>query len=128
MSEQFLRTELLIGKEKLDELEDTWGKKYASSVASWRNNWPQLSTFFKYPPEIRKIIYTTNAIENFNRGLRKVTKAKSVFPTDDALFKSIYLAMMDITKKWTGSTWNWGQTLDQLMIYFGDRISPEDLE
>ena len=114
--------------EKLDELEDTWGKKYASSVASWRNNWPQLSTFFKYPPEIRKIIYTTNAIENFNRGLRKVTKAKSVFPTDDALFKSIYLAMMDITKKWTGSTWNWGQTLDQLMIYFGDRISPEDLE
>lgn len=114
--------------EKLDELEDTWGKKYGASVASWRNNWPQLSTFFKYPPEIRKIIYTTNAIENFNRGLRKVTKSKAVFPTDDALFKSIYLAMMDITKKWTGTTWNWGQTLDQLMIYFGDRISPEDLE
>lgn len=114
--------------EKLDELEETWGKKYAASVASRRNNWPQLSTFFKYPPEIRKLIYTTNAIENFNRGLRKVTKAKAVFPTDDALFKSIYLAMMDITKKWTGTTWNWGQTLDQLMIYFGDRISPEDLE
>ncbi len=114
--------------EKLDELEETWGKKYGASVASWRNNWPQLSTFFKYPPEIRKIIYTTNSIENFNRGLRKVTKAKAVFPTDDALFKSIYLAMIDITKKWTGTAWNWGQTLDQLMIYFGDRISPEDLE
>lgn len=57
-----------------------------------------------------------------------VAKAKAVFPTDDALFKSIYLAMMDITKKWTGTAWNWGQTLDQLMIYFGDRISPEDLE
>ena len=114
--------------EKLDELEETWGKKYAASVASWRNNWTQLSTFFKYPPEIRKIIYTTNSIENFNRGLRKVTKAKAVFPTDDALFKSIYLAMMDITKKWTGTAWNWGQTLDQLMIYFGDRISPKDLE
>ena len=101
---------------------------FFGSVASWRNNWPQLSTFFKYPPEIRKIIYTTNSIENFNRGLRKVTKSKAVFPTDDALFKSIYLAMVDITKKWTGTAWNWGQTLDQLMIYFGDRISPSDLD
>ncbi len=114
--------------EALDSLGETWGRKYPASVASWRNNWPQISTFFKYPAEIRKIIYTTNAIENFNRGLRKVTKAKAVFPTDDALFKSIYLAMADITKKWTGTSWNWGQTLDQLMIYFGDRISPEDLE
>lgn len=114
--------------EALDTLEEVWGKKYSASVASWRNNWPQLSTFFKYPAEIRKIIYTTNSIENFNRGLRKVTKAKAVFPTDDALFKSIYLAMVDITRKWTGTSWNWGQTLDQLMIYFGDRISPADLE
>lgn len=112
----------------LDELEEKWGKKYPSSVSSWRNNWPQLSTFLKYPEEIRKIIYTTNSIENFNRGLRKVTKAKSIFPSDDALFKSIYLAMIDITKKWTGAPWNWGQTLNQLCIYFGDRITPADLE
>ena len=83
----------------LDDLEENWGKKYPSSVASWRNNWPQLSTYFKYPAEIRKIIYTTNAIENYNRQLRKVTKNKTIFPTDDALFKSIYLAMIDITKK-----------------------------
>ena len=117
-----------IALENLDILEANWGKKYPSSIASWRNNWPQLSTYFKYPSEIRKIIYTTNSIENFNRGLRKVTKSKSVFPTDDALFKSIYLAMVDITKKWTGTAWNWGQTLDQLMIYFGDRIDPSDLE
>ena len=110
----------------LDDLEENWGKKYPSSVASWRNNWPQLSTYFKYPAEIRKIIYTTNAIENYNRQLRKVTKNKTIFPTDDALFKSIYLAMIDITKKWTGKAWNWGQTLDQLCIYFGDRIQPED--
>ena len=116
-----------IALEKLDELEEKWGKKYTASVASWRNNWPKLSTFFKYPPEIRKIIYTTNSIENFNRGLRKVTKSKAIFPSDDALFKSIYLAMMDITKKWTGSGWNWGQTLDQFMIYFGDRITQDDL-
>lgn len=116
-----------IALENLDVLEETWGKKYPTSISSWRNNWPQLSTYFKYPNEIRKIIYTTNSIENFNRGLRKVTKSKAIFPTDDALFKSIYLAMVDITKKWTGSSWNWGQTLDQLMIYFGDRLSPEDL-
>ena len=114
--------------ENLEALEETWGKKYPSSVASWRNNWPQLSTYFKYPPEIRKIIYTTNSIENFNRQLRKVTKSKTIFPTDDALFKILYLAMCDITEKWTGVGWNWGQTLDQLCIYFGDRISPSDIE
>ena len=114
--------------ENLDTFEETWGKKYPSSVTSWRNNWPQLSTYFKYPQEIRKIIYTTNAIENFNRQLRKVTKSKTIFPTDDALFKILYLAMCDITEKWTGAGWNWGQTLDQLCIYFGDRISPADIE
>ena len=114
--------------ENLDRFEDKWGKKYPSSVASWRNNWTQLSTYFKYPPEIRKIIYTTNSIENFNRQLRKVTKSRAIFPTDDALFKILYLAMCDITEKWTGAGWNWGQTLDQLCIYFGDRISPADME
>lgn len=112
----------------LDDFEEKWGKKYPSSVASWRNNWPQLSTYFKYPPEIRKLIYTTNAIENFNRQLRKVTKSKTIFPTDDALFKILYLAMVDATKKWTGKGWDWGQTLDQLVVYFGDRIQPEDIE
>lgn len=111
----------------LDELEEQWGHKYPSSIASWRNNWAQLSTYFKYPTEIRKIIYTTNSIENFNRQLRKVTKARAIFPSDDALFKMIYLAMIDATKKWTGKSWDWGQTLDQLCIYFGDRISPEDI-
>ena len=114
--------------ENLDHFEDKWGKKYPSSVASWRNNWTQLSTYFKYPQEIRKIIYTTNSIENFNRQLRKVTKSRTIFPTDDALFKILYLAMCDITEKWTGAGWNWGQTLDQLCIYFGDRITPADME
>ena len=98
------------------------------SIGSWRNNWTQLSTYFKYPSEIRKLIYTTNSIENFNRQLRKVTKSKTIFPTDDALFKMLYLAMMDATKKWTGKAWDWGLTLDQLCIYFGDRIQPEDID
>ena len=87
--------------QNLDELEEKWDKKYPSSIASWRNNRPQLSIYFKYPQEIRKIIYTTNSIENFNRQLRKVTKSKTIFPTDDALFKILYLEMMDITEKWT---------------------------
>ena len=113
--------------EALESMEGNWGKKYPTSVASWRNNWTQLSTYFKYPAEIRKLIYTTNSIENFNRQLRKVTKNRTIFPTDDALFKLLYLAMMDITKKWTGKSWDWGQTLDQMCIYFGDRISPSDL-
>ena len=93
----------------MDVLEENWGKKYPSSIASWRNNWPQLSTYFKYPAEIRKVIYTTNSIENYNRQLRKVTKTRTVFPTNDALFKLLYLAIMDITKKWTGKAWNWGR-------------------
>lgn len=114
----------------LDALENKWGEKYPSSVSSWRNNWAQLSTYFKYPAEIRQIIYTTNSIENFNRQLRKVTKSRTVFPTDDALFKLLYLAMMDITEKWVGrsNAWNWGRILNQLMIYFEGRITPEDLE
>ncbi len=89
------------------------------------HNYPQ---YFKYPSEIRKLIYTTNSIENFNRQLRKVTKSKTIFPTDDALFKMLYLAMMDVTKKWTGKAWDWGLTLDQLCIYFGDRIQPMDID
>ena len=112
----------------LEDLEEKWGKKYPASIGSWRNNWTQLSTYFKYPSEIRKLIYTTNSIENFNRQLRKVTKSKTIFPTDDALFKILYLAMMDVTEKWTGKAWDWGLTLDQLCIYFGDRIQPEDID
>ena len=67
----------------LDDLEEKWGKKYPASIGSWRNNWTQLSTYFKYPSEIRKLIYTTNSIENFNRRLRKATKSKTIFPTDE---------------------------------------------
>lgn len=115
-----------IALQNLDSLEEKWGSKYPSSIASWRNNWPTLSTYFKYPFELRRIIYTTNSIENFNRQLRKVTKAKTIFPTDDALFKMLYLAMMDITKKWHGKPWDWGKILEQLCIYFEDRITPAD--
>ena len=87
---------------KLDAFEEKWGIRYPKIAVSWRANWANLATYFKYPQEVRTLIYTTNYIRNFNRGLRKVTKSKSVFPSDDALLKMLYLAMMDITKKWTG--------------------------
>lgn len=106
----------------LDDLEAKWASKYGLGVKSWRNNWPEISTMFKYPPEIRTLIYTTNAIENFNRQLRKVTKTKSAFVSDDALMKILYLATMNITEKWTMPIKNWGTILDHLCIYFGDRV------
>ena len=107
----------------LDDLEAKWTSKYALGVKSWRANWQELSTMFKYPAEIRTLIYTTNAIENFNRQLRKVTKTKSAFVSDDALMKILYLATMDITKKWTMPIKNWPMILDHLVIYFGDRVN-----
>jgi len=107
---------------ELDTFEGKWGKKYPKIATSWRINWPNLSTYFKYPQEVRTLIYTTNAIENFNRQLRKVTKAKSVFPTDESLLKMLYLAMMDITKKWTGRRRDWGLIHSQLEVFFTDRL------
>ena len=106
----------------LDSFAERWDRKYPKISQSWRENWPNLSTYFKYPQEMRKLIYTTNAIEGFNRQLRKVTKSKAVFPTDDSLFKMLYLAMMDITKKWTGRRQDWSAIYAQLLIFFGNRI------
>lgn len=108
---------------QLDMFEEKWGDKYPLAINSWRKNWTELATFFKYPEEIRRIIYTTNAIESYNRQLRKVTKAKSIFPTDDSLMKMLYLATIDITKKWTTRIRNWSVILAQFAIYFNERIS-----
>lgn len=99
-----------------------WDKKYPKISQSWQSNWANLSTYFKFPAELRKLIYTTNAIEGFNRQLRKVTKSKSVFPTDDSLFKMLYLAMIDITKKWTGRRQDWSQIHAQLSVFYVDRM------
>ena len=107
---------------ELDDFAKKWDAKYPKISASWQSNWPKLATYFKYPDEVRKLIYTTNAIEGFNRQLRKVTKSKSVFPSDDALFKMLYLATIDITKKWTGRRQEWGRIYSQLQVFFEDRI------
>lgn len=106
----------------LDTFSERWDKKYPTISQSWRANWANLSTYFKFPQELRRLIYTTNAIEGFNRQLRKVTKAKSVFPTDDSLFKMLYLATMGITRKWTGRRQNWSMIHAQLAVYFKDRM------
>ena len=106
----------------LDTFAEHWDKKYPKISQSWRNNWANLSTYFKFPQALRRLIYTTNTIEGFNRQLRKVTKSKAVFPTDDSLFKMLYLAMIDITKKWTGRRQDWSMIHAQLAIYFEDRM------
>ena len=114
----------------LNELElfkDKWDSKYPKIYKSWHDNWAALSTYFKYPEAVRRLIYTTNAIEGFNRQLRKVTKSKTVFPSDDSLLKMLYLATMDITKKWTGHRQDWGQIHSQLEIYFEERLAERDL-
>lgn len=102
--------------------EEKWAKKYPMCVSSWKNNWTELSTYFKYPEGIRKLIYTTNAMENFNRQLRKVTKNKTIFPNDYALQKSLYLAMVDASSKWTSRIRGWDQILSQLSIFFEGRF------
>ncbi|NSB12647.1 transposase-like protein [Clostridium beijerinckii] len=107
---------------ELDNLEEKWGDKYLIPIKSWRNNWDELSTFFKYPPEIRKIIYITNAMESYNHQLRKVTKSKSIFPNDESLLKILYLATIDITKKWTQGIKGWAQILAQLSIFSEGRL------
>lgn len=106
----------------LDILKEKWYNKYSIVIDSWYNNWPNLSTFFDYPEDIRRIIYTTNALEGFNRQLRKYTKVRTVFPTDESLRKSLYLSTMKIIEKWTSPNQNWASTLAQLTIRFEDRI------
>ena len=89
------------GEKHLDELEEKWGKKYPYAIKSWRDNWLELSTFFKFPKEFRRLIYTTNIVEGVNRQFRKITKTKSVFPNDESLSKLLYMASIAIVKKWT---------------------------
>ena len=107
---------------QLLHLAEKWNDKYAFAVRSWENNWDELSTFFNYPAEIRRLIYTNNAIEGYNRQLRKVTKNKAVFPTAQAVRKLLYLANVNITRKWSMPLVHWPSILNQLAICFQDRL------
>jgi putative transposase len=106
----------------LDQLEDKWGQKYGYAIKSWTENWEELTAFLDFPLEIRKIIYTTNIIENLNGKIRKYTKNKLSYPTDEAVLKSVFLAVMESTKKWTMPIRDWGMILNQFMIMFENRL------
>jgi putative transposase len=109
-------------EEKLEALSEKWNKKYPVVIDSWKRNWEKLTTYFKYPPAIRKLVYTTNTIEGYHRQIRKVTKTKGSFTSDIALLKLMYLATKNIEKKWTMPLSNWSITVSQLSIIFGDRL------
>lgn len=111
-----------IGKGYLKDLEEKWGKKYPAAVTPWINHWTNVSPFFGYPPELRKIIYTTNSVEALHRGFRKITKSKAVFPTDDSLLKQLFLVVRDISKKWTKEVHNWRTCFAYFAVAFQDRL------
>jgi len=105
-----------------DNLESKWGKKYPIVIKSWRNKWEHLSAYFKYPEEIRRIIYTTNIIESVHRQFRKLTKNKGAFPNENSLLKLLYMGIQNASKKWTMPIWNWSLTISQLAILFEGRL------
>jgi len=117
---------LELAEHYLDELEQKWGKKYPVIIKSWRNNWPRLSHYFKYPEPIRKLIYTTNTVEGYHRMVRKVTKSKGAFTSDMAMLKLVYLATLNFQKRWVNNIRNWPQIINQLFVYFDERIKNTD--
>ena len=108
---------------ELEKIKEKWGRKYPYAVSSWENNWEDVSSFFQFSDDIRRIMYTTNIIEGLNRQYRKVTKTKSVFPSDTALEKMLYLASGNVVKKWTQRYRNWDQVLNQMIVLYGDRLT-----
>ena len=117
------KAETIAGAETaLDALEEKWGKKYPLVIKSWRRKWANLSVYFKYPPDIRRVIYTTNAIEAVHRQFRKLTKTKGAFPNENSLFKLLYMGIQNASQKWTMPLQNWNLTLSQLSIYFEGRL------
>jgi len=111
-----------VAMEKLEQIKEKWGKSYPYAIRSWENNWDVLSTFYRFPEEIRKIIYTTNIIEGLHRQYRKVTKSKTMFPSDASLEKMLYLASKKVMEKWTQRYRNWDRVLSQLLILFPERL------
>jgi len=110
-------------EDALDMLEQKWGVQYAVVIQSWRRKWHLLSAYFKYPPAIRKIIYTTNVVEAVHRQFRKLTKTKGAFPNENSLLKLLYAGIMNATEKWTMPVRSWAQALSQFAIYFENRLA-----
>jgi transposase-like protein len=117
---------LELAEHNLDIFEEKWGKQYPVVVKSWRTNWNRLSQYFKYPEPIRKLVYTTNVIEGYHRMIRKVTKSKGAFTSDMAMLKLVYLATIQFNKRWKNKILNWNSIINQICIYFDDRINDTD--
>ncbi len=111
----------------LDALERKWGHRYPMSISSWRNNWGRLTTFLRYPVELRKMVYTTNAIESLNAQMRKNTSNRKVFPNDEAVIKILFLNVRNFTNKWT-KRHGWDIVMNQLSMIFGERLSPDIID
>ncbi len=107
---------------ELDKLEEKWGKKYPIVFQSWRNKWENLTVYFQYPEDIRRVIYTTNIIESVHRQFRTLTKTKGAFPNDDSLLKLLFMGIKNAQEKWTMPIRNWSLTLSQLAIHFEGRL------
>ena len=115
-----------LGLHYLNQAEEKWGAKYPTIFKSWRNNWDRLSNFYKYPKTLKRIIYTTNPIESFHRMVRKVTKTKGAFSSEDAIIKQIYLATINANTKWSGTMFGWNTVRNELNIYFAERLLNAD--
>lgn len=125
LKEVYRASTKILAEQKLKELGEAWGKKYPVVIKSWNTNWERLSQYFKYPEDIRRIIYTTNVVEGFHRQIRKLTKTKGAFTSDTALVKLIYMAIQNISKKWTQPMRNWSLTISQLAVFFEGRLKLE---
>lgn len=123
LKQVYQATSKSLAEERLAELDDKWGKKYPAVIKSWYSNWEALSGYFKYPEEIRRIVYTTNIIEGFHRQIRKYTKSKGAFVSENALFKLVYCACQSIMEKWNQPMHNWALIISQLQIYFDGRLN-----
>ncbi|WP_296954465.1 IS256 family transposase [uncultured Dialister sp.] len=113
---------------RLEDLDNKWGRKYPGVIKTWRKNWDELTTMFMLPESLRRLVYTTNAIENFNRGLRKYTKARTQFPSEEALWKSLYLAMELVTNSWSKKVYKWNQIMAEVKAKYPDFISEQDID
>jgi transposase-like protein len=111
-----------LAKHYLSEAENVWGGKYKIVFKSWHHNWDRLTNFFRYPPAMSRVIYTTNPIESFHRMVRKVTKTKGAFNSEDAIVKQVYLATMNAQTKWSGTIFGWASVRRDLEDYFSDRF------
>lgn len=126
LKEIYKASSLELAEHNLDILEEKWGKQYPIVIKSWRTNWNRLSQYFKYPEPIRKLVYTTNTIEGYHRMIRKVTKSKGAFTSDMAMLKLVYLATVQFNKRWNKNILNWSSMVNQICIYFEDRIKETD--